>query len=204
MNSDMRFFYHLLFLLLIMPVGTAAAAQDTLRFSPDGDSEVFFTTDVRIALVATSTVKGVNSNIGGTIEWIQSDPRPVIEARIEIDAAKFDSGNNARDREVRKLLDVDNFPYITFELESVLGIENKPVTELNGQYISTGYLTVRGIKKEISVPVYMNFTDGILFIEGSTAAKYTDFGIDPPRVAGFIGRVPDALRLHISIVAKGV
>lgn len=200
----MRFFYLFILVLLIMPVGTAAAEQDTLRFSLDGDSEVFFTTDVRIALVATSTVKGVNSSIGGTIEWIQSDPRPVIEARIEIDAAKFDSGNNARDREVRELLDVDNFPYITFELESVLGIENKPLTELNGQYIATGYLTVGGTKKEISVPVQINYAEGILVIDGSTAAKYTDFGIDPPRVAGFIGRVPDALRLHVSIVAKGV
>lgn len=200
----MRFFYLFILFLLIMPVGTAAAEQDTLRFSLDGDSEVFFTTDVRIALVATSTVKGVNSSIGGTIEWIQSDPRPVIEANIEVDATKFDSGNNARDREVRKLLDVDNFPYITFELKSVLGIENKPLTELNGQYIATGYLTVGGTKKEISVPVQINYTEGILVIEGSTAAKYTDFGIDPPRVAGFIGRAPDALRLHVSISAKGL
>ncbi len=190
-------------LFLLIPYTAAfTAGQDTIRFTIEPGSEVYYTADVRIALVTTSTVKGDNTHINGTITWIDAGPRPVVNASLVINAAKFDSGNSTRDRDVRGILNVGKYPDIRFELKSLLGLEDKPLQHSSGEYVATGNLTVHGVTKEVRVPVRLHYTDDILNVEGSTAARYTDFGIDPPRVAGFIGRAPDQLRLHVKLIAK--
>lgn len=193
----------IIFLLLCCGIPPLFPAdRDSVTFTITADSEVYYTADVRIALVTTSTVKGVNNNINGTIEWISSDLRTEVYADITIDAAEFDSGNSRRDRDVREILNVEEFPYITFELQSILGMANKSLTEISGEYVATGLLTVKGRTKELTIPIQMDYTGGVLTAEGSTAAKYTDFSIDPPRVAGFVSRSPDELRLHVKLIAK--
>jgi polyisoprenoid-binding protein YceI len=186
---------------VFLAVTAHAGRPDTLLFTVAPGSEVFYTADIRLALVATSTVEGRNESVSGTILWIESNSRPVVHAELTIDALKFDSGNATRDRDVRNILNVGEYPEITFELESLLGLDAVPLTELSGVYIATGLLTVHGTAKEINVPVRLHYSDGVLTIEGATASKYSDFGIDPPRVAGFVGRAPDELRLHVSLIA---
>lgn len=188
---------------VIVPYTYANTVQpDTVGFTVVPGSEAYYTADIRIAYVSTSTVRGVTSDVSGSIEWINPDSRPTVHAHIIIDASKFDSGNGARDRDVRDMLNVGMYPEITFELKSVLGLDDTPLSEIDGSYVAMGVLTVHGISKEIRVPVHLHYNEESLTVEGSTEAKYTDYGIDPPRVAGFIGRAPDELRLHVKIVAK--
>jgi polyisoprenoid-binding protein YceI len=193
----------LILIFILSPVGQALSTeQDTVRFIVGPGSEVYYTTNVRIALVATSTVKGINRDIRGSVKWIAAENRPVVQTKLTIGTANFDSGNSARDKEVSNMLNANEYPEITFELQSLLGLEDKPLTEIDGQYVATGILTVRGIPNEMHVPVNVQYTDAILTIEGSTTSKYSDFGIDPPRVAGFVGRAPDELRLHVNLIAS--
>ncbi len=193
----------ILFLLfLIIPYASLAASeQDTVRFTIAPESEVYYTAVVRIAFVATSTVRGINNDVEGTIEWIDTGSRPVVHAYLTIDASKFDSGNRTRDRDVRNILNADEYPEITFELQAILGLDDKKVTDIEDGYIATGLLTAHGVTKEITVPVRMKYEDGTLTVEGSTSSTYTGFGIDPPRVAGFVSRAPDELRLHVRLIA---
>jgi polyisoprenoid-binding protein YceI len=186
---------------VFLAVTAHAGRPDTVSFTAAPGSEVFYTADIRLAFVATSTVEGRNESVSGTILWIETDSRPVVHAELTIDASKFDSGNATRDRDVRNILNVVEYPEITFELASLLGLDAVPLTELSGEYVATGLLTVHGTAKEINVPVRLHYSDGVLTIEGATASKYSDFGIDPPRVAGFVGRAPDELRLHVSLIA---
>ncbi len=191
-----------IFLILTLNFTLLSADRDTVIFTISEDSEVYYTADVRIALVSTSTVKGINTNVNGIIKWVETESRPIIKADITINASQFDSGNTSRDSDVRDILNVEEYPEITFELISLLGIEAKPLEEISGDFVATGSLSVHGTTKEISVPVSLHYTGGMLTVKGSTVAKYTDFGIDPPRVAGFVGRAPDELRLHVNITAQ--
>jgi polyisoprenoid-binding protein YceI len=190
--------------LLILPACVLAnsAEQDTVRFNILPESEAYYTAPIRIALVSTSTVTGRNNNVSGSVMWIATDGRAKVEASVRVDAATFESGNATRDRDVRTMLEAESYPEIVFRLESILGLDETPLTSLDGTYVAVGMLTVRGITKEISVPVEIHYRDGQLTVAGSTASKYTDFGIDPPRVAGFIGRAPDKLRLHIRLIGE--
>jgi len=202
MNTLPTYFIIVIFFTLTFNSTLLSVDRETVQFLVSEGSEVYYTADIRIALVSTSTVKGVNSSVNGIIKWIETEARPIVKADITIDAAQFDSGNSSRDSDVRDILNVDEYPEIRFELKSLLGIEAKSLEEISGQYVATGSLSVHGTTKEISVPVSLHYIGGMLTVKGSTAAKYTDFGIDPPRVAGFVGRAPDELRLHVNIKAQ--
>jgi polyisoprenoid-binding protein YceI len=190
-------------LIIAIPyaLGTAGV-QDTIWFTIEPESEVFYTADIRIAFVATTTIKGTNSNIDGGITWIDSGDRSIVQTHLTVQAQKFESGNNSRDRDVREILNVDKYPVITYELTAILGMGYTSPEDIEGEYLAVGNLTVRGVMKEVRVPVNIKYANDKLYIEGSTASAYTDFNIDPPRVAGFVGRAPDELRLHAYIVAK--
>lgn len=195
-----------LFSVILFNSGQLAhtAEQDTVIFTVSPESEVYYTADVRIALVATSTVRGVNNEVSGTIEWIETDSRPFVNAHLTIDASKFDSGNSTRDNDVRDILNVEEYPEITFELSTILGLGDEELSNLDGEYVAAGHLTAHGVTNEMSVPVTIKYANGSLTVEGSVATSYTAFGIDPPRVAGFVSRAPDELRLHVSLIAVKV
>ncbi len=192
----------LVILFLFIPVTEASAgAQDTLRFTIEPGSEVYYTADIRLAFVATTTVKGVNSDVQGAITWIELGDRSNVRANSTINAKAFESGNSTRDRDVREILNVEEYPVITFELTSIIGMGHTSLEDIAGEYLAVGNLTVHGVTKEIRVPVKIAYEEYKLYIEGSTASAYSDFNINPPRVAGFVGRAPDELRLHAYIVA---
>jgi polyisoprenoid-binding protein YceI len=178
------------------------AGPGDIVFSIHPDSYVSYKAPVRIALVAGSTVEGVNHEITGEIVWRSSESRNEISATLVIDAGAFDSGNSRRDRDVRNILNAEKYPDIVFTLTALLGVENGPPETIGGEYVAIGKLTVNDTDKEVSVPVKIRHESESLRIEGSVAVRYTDFNIDPPRVGAFISRAPDELRLHVHIIAE--
>jgi polyisoprenoid-binding protein YceI len=94
-----------------------------------------------------SKVRGHFNDYAGTISV---DPAKPESASVEftIKAATIDTANEGRDKDLRtaKFFDVEKFPDITFKSSKVKGSGKD-------KYDVTGTLTIRGVAKEVTLPV---------------------------------------------------
>lgn len=126
---------------LSLLAGLPAQAADTYTIDAN-HSEVSF--QVRHLV---SKVRGGFNTFEGTIQMDRADPAN-SSVTFNIDAASIDTDLNDRDQHLRseEFFHVEKFPRITFESKEV-----KKTGE--GSYEVTGTLTMRGVSKEITLPV---------------------------------------------------
>ena len=123
-----------------------------------------------------SNVKGNFGEFDGTIEFDEQNPT-ALKASATIQAASINTANEKRDDHLRNddFFDVANHPTITFETTRVEG-------ELPNLTL-VGNLTIRGVTKEISLPVELNgpvnnpWSQTIIGISGTTTINRQDFGV---------------------------
>jgi polyisoprenoid-binding protein YceI len=191
---------YIISLILLPGYSTVAGSPDRYVFSVSDASTAYYEARIKLMFVTNSTITGINDNVSGELEWIPAEPKPYVDARIVIDANGFESGNGTRDRDVRNYLKAAEYPEIIFALKNILGLQADIPKSASGSYAAVGELTVAGTTSEITVPVTIRFSTDTLYVDGSTAATYTQFGVDPPRVAGIVGRAPDELRLGMNLI----
>lgn len=96
-----------------------------------------------------STVSGSFKKFAGTVAF---DEKNVDAAKAEtsIDVASISTDNEQRDGHLKSpdFFDAAKFPQITFL--------SKGFVQLDGQYRITGDLTMKGVTKEVSIPVLIN------------------------------------------------
>jgi polyisoprenoid-binding protein YceI len=172
------------------------------------ESEISYAVDVKILLAFDSSVSGRTSGISGTLAVDQESPTEMtakqtpVSGEIFVDVTTFRSGIGKRDSSVRRLLESDKYPQIRF---SILDIEPRDVSRpdaLSGTFIVKGRLDIRGKTKEISFPVVISPKSNKLAIDGKFSLKLTDFGIDPPTVAIFVGKAKDEILLNVHLIAE--
>jgi polyisoprenoid-binding protein YceI len=134
----------------------ADAAHTTINFSVNH----FFT-----------PVTGTFGDFDIELDYDEADPtKSSVKAKIAI--ASIDTGNEDRDNHLRTadFFAAEEHPYLTFESTSV-----EKVAE--GQLVATGNLTIKGISKEIELPI------SILGVQEIPAEMQEMFGTE--RVASF-------------------
>jgi polyisoprenoid-binding protein YceI len=94
-------------------------------------------------------------------------------------------------------LDVDRFPVIRFVSKA---ISARPPSRGGLDVTVRGTLTLRGVSREIDVPVHVELRDALLSAKGTVALKQTTFGITPVSVAGVV-KVKDELQIEFWLVA---
>lgn len=151
--------------MVALVAGTArtATAADTYKVDPAHASVVF-----RIKHLTSSFVFGRFDKIAGTFDMDEADPTG-IKFDVTIQAASIDTNQPRRDDDLRgpDFFDVKEFPTLTFKSKSVTKTgDNK--------YDVTGDMTIRGVTKEITVP--MEFV-GTANMMGQRAGWETEFVI---------------------------
>jgi polyisoprenoid-binding protein YceI len=96
-----------------------------------------------------------------------------------------------------QVLDVKNFPSITFESTVVSG--RGPASALD--LLITGNLTIRGTTKPVRAAASAKIDGDTLTATGKFTIKQTDFGIKPISVGGVV-KVKDDLNITFTIVAR--
>lgn len=93
----------------------------------------------------------------------------------------FDCGNRMMNKDFRKMLNSDVYPYVTLELQEIA------VNPLNRKEVyAYTIISMAGVSKTYSIPLNVQFESRI-DVTGCLSLKLTDFGITPPRKAlGFI------------------
>ena len=98
-----------------------------------------------------------------------------------------------------EVLDVNNYPEITFKSTSVTATrieEGKYRTKIAGD------LTLHGTTRAITIAAMVTFYEASLQAEGQFALRQTEFGITPVSVAGGTIKVKDELKFSFNIVAN--
>jgi polyisoprenoid-binding protein YceI len=111
-------------------------------------------------------------------------------AEIHIPISALHSGNHSRDEEMVEWIESQEFPEVTFVLNSVTGTAEHPVGH--------GELTLHGVKHEVEVPFTVGIQDGHRVIRGSAVVEYDEYGLEVIRK--FLLKVRPTLEIEFNLV----
>jgi polyisoprenoid-binding protein YceI len=108
----------------------------------------------------------------------------VTTATFTVEMATLVSDSDRRDRQVAgRILDVASYPTSTFELLEPITLTPE---SLNGSELAVtakGTLTLRGVSKDVSVPLVAQLVDGTISVNGTIEIIFADWGIPDPSVS---------------------
>ena len=160
----------------------------------------------RVGFDAKSTLHdftGVTSETSGTFVATLARPGVGTTGHVEATAASIDTGVEDRNAEMRRILDVERFPAVTFDLASYEATTVDPKT---GASTGTGRgrFTMHGVAHDLAMPLRISLDEGRrVVIEGETPIRMSDYGVLPPKKMGLI-TVTDEARLWVSLRARSL
>jgi hypothetical protein len=151
--------------------GAAALTLESARVSLDGTSNLHdftaTTTTVRLAAVEVGPVSE-----GDLLDSVLQ-PGALKTFEIVIPAATLLSPKDDLNKNMHKALKVEQYRDIRFRL--------KALEPAGGAYRATGWLTVAGVEKEVTLALQAQRKGGGLAVTGGTDLMTPDFGITPPK-----------------------
>ncbi|MEW5990575.1 MAG: YceI family protein [Chloroflexota bacterium] len=123
----------------------------------------------------------------------------VTEAAFEADLTQLESDEGRRDNRIRTIgLESDTFPTATFVLAESIEVSAEALTGQTVDVTLTGNLTIHGVTKRVSIPGQARLNGDLIEVVGSLTFPFSDFGMTPPDVAGFV-QVEDDATLEVLI-----
>jgi polyisoprenoid-binding protein YceI len=168
-----------------------AAEQSSIGF--DGESTLHdFTAKTR--------------DIAGEVRMDPRDPEHSAGGEVSIGAASLDSDSSGRDRDMKKSLEVERFPRIRFELDSLAG----RVVDGAGDLSASGRFTIHGVERERTcslklAPIaaagngapHKDASRGPLHATGDVRFRMSEHRIEPPSV--LVVTVDDEVRVWFDL-----
>ena len=155
----------------------ATARAEATRFRVLTDSS-------ELGFHATSRLANADGRFTRFSGEVLADPSDFTHGRVNmtIEAASLDTGIRRRDNHLRSedFLYVERFPGITFESTRIEGG--------GGRLVLVGRLTVRGVTREVTVPVEVRMANGRLEARGRLDINRGDYGISYDSVLNPIGQ----------------
>ncbi len=150
---------------LILAATTPLHAEVTrFRIQPEASALTFH---------ATSRLMNADGKFSRFAGDVTVDPADLTTARVTVsgEATTLDTGITMRDRHLRSedFFPVEKFPAITFESLRVEGAARR--------LLVVGRLTLRGVTREVRVPVDVNVTGKRLEARGQFDVKRIDHGM---------------------------
>ncbi|HVY71045.1 MAG TPA: YceI family protein [Verrucomicrobiae bacterium] len=190
------------FLLLAVLSRPAIAAPQVFDFKdPKGVNNAMFKLDAPL-----EAVSGSGNGISGTVTFDPDNPG-ATKGKITLAAASLKVANPMQQEHLhgKMWLDVQKFPEITFELKE---LKNGKTGEEVTIGDADGIFTLKGVSKEIIVPVKLTLLKGklgqrvpnlkgdLLVIRANFVIKRSDFNINPGQMED---KVSDVIELTLSI-----
>jgi len=171
-------------------VNAVPIALVSARVALDGTSNIHAFT------ASTTAVRVAKIEIGGTPEGDLFDhllqPGGLKTFDVVIAAASLSSPKDGIDKNMHKALKVQESPEIRFRLRAL---------EAAGEaYRATGWLTIAGVEREITLHLQVERKGSTLGVTGDTALLMTDFGVTPPKAMLGMLRTNPKVRIRLELV----
>ena len=167
--------------LALLQAGPASAQRSSVDFTVSG----------------TSTVRGWTCSVTGSARVTAGSSTPVRgladgiqAATLTVPVGEFDCPQDEMIEHLLEALRVDEFPEITFRLESYEASVQGAVT--------TGTLTILDATQAVSFPLSLTPSGSGVQIAGEVALDMTAYGVDPPVVMLGLMRVRPRIRIQFS------
>jgi|CXWL01.1.fsa_nt_gi polyisoprenoid-binding protein YceI len=186
--------------------GAARADARSFAINSTGWSQVTFVSDAPI-----ENITGVTTVVSGTLVTDVAAPAKGGSADVTVDLAQVKTGVDKRDEHMRSadFLDTAKFPTASFQLTS-LEIKGDPRAAGGATATGKGKLTIKGVTREISVPVKVAFrplddklkalgyTGDVLRVTGKFSIQLSDFGIKVPAKLG--QKISNTVEISIALI----
>ena len=108
----------------------------------------------------------------------------VTAANFEVDMTTLASDSDRRDRQVRgRILDTASFPTATFALGAPIPLTPEALAGGDLVVDAKGSLTLRGVTKDVTVPLVARLTDGVIEVSGSIQIVFAEWSIPDPSIS---------------------
>ncbi len=143
---------------------------------------------------------GTSQQVDGRVEVIPVAIEESSSGFVAVKAASLTTGNGLRDRNMRKLLEIDRYPEIRFTLGQVK-VQKLPSAEQKSAALTvTGRLQVRDVTRTLQLPVEVTPDAESITITGQVPFTFTDAGLTPPSFL-FV-TVENQLTIRFRLVAR--
>ena len=111
----------------------------------------------------------------------------VTSATFSIDMSTLTSDSDRRDRQVSgRILDVASFPTATFELTEPIVLTPAALDGAELSVTAAGTLTLRGVTKQVSIPLVAKLVDGKVSVNGSLEIVFAEWSIPDPSISAIV------------------
>jgi len=185
-----------IFALIPVALGISEGHSETLMLK---SGHVRYEVRLKTLGISGDNVSAINRGVMGKI-LIAGGGR--IEGGIIVPVIGFDSNNTKRDQDVAKILKYKEHPAITFEVVEMAGEDVEGVLHSDSGRVA--------LKARISAAGGSKVYDVILAFRSARSneirftthidAKFSDFGIKPPRLGLILKTAPDRIELSGELV----
>ena len=139
-------------------------------------------------LSAPSDAVGRTSSVHGDVTIAASGSTYSVTAvSITVDVNTLTSDRSMRDQRVHRMgLESDRYPTASFVLSTPITV---PADAGNGQAFqisATGRLTLHGVTRTVTIPIDARLSGSQIELVGSITFPFSDFGMTPPSIGGFV------------------
>lgn len=111
----------------------------------------------------------------------------VTSANFSVDMGTLTSDSDRRDRQVSgRILDVASFPTATFELTEPIVLTPAALDGAEQSVTAAGTLTLRGVTKQVSIPLVAKLVDGKVSVNGSLEIVFAEWSIPDPSISAIV------------------
>lgn len=182
----------------------AATGTLTYRVIPELSEAAYFADEELANVGLPSTAKGATNDIEGTF-YLTADGTALDttagDSIFTVDLRSLTSDESRRDNRVQEALETDRYPTATFVITGVSGYDPAVPEGSEQDLTMTGLLTLHGVTKEVTWDVQARREGNGISALATVNFLYSDFGITPPNIAGFVS-VEDDVTLQVQIVAE--
>lgn len=167
------------FLALSIVTGSLFAQDVSLTLAPDHEIVIDGTSNARDWEATVGSVEAefrLSESSGSTLDDLEPEHFEVLNLQIPVESIESDSRGLTRN--IHNYLEGDDYPYITFELNSVNEIQRNGNT---ATLSAEGVVTAAGKSHPVEMTVNAEkSSNGSFIFSGQQDLKMTSFDIDPP------------------------
>ena len=178
------------------PVDTSAAA------TPDGTYTVKKGTDTFLGYRAQEVVFGQHQTPTGRTPGVTGKltvgGTTITDVEITADLTGLSTGETRRDQRAQSALGTSEHPDARFALTQPITLPSAPVAGKKVSIEATGDLTVKGITKQVTIPLEALWNGSTIQVAGTPDLRFSDFDVDVGSFQPF-ATVQDAGQLDIQL-----